>query len=163
MSFKWLSFFTVLPRAIIRAQPKVYGGVFCKYIKDFQLLFFFAKKTTINFSLCSKNASVACKEKETNDSYMILHNFRDYTAFIDIKQTLHYNIVNIICIAALCLFSISSLGNVLQWLFQTGFFHLGDKNVGTGRVRQVVVLYSNDCMGIGLGGLSLGRLIEVVV
>ena len=27
-----------------------------------------------------------------------------------------------------------------------------------GRVRQVVVLYSNDCMGICLGGLSIGRL-----
>ena len=32
-----------------------------------------------------------------------------------------------------------------------------------GRVRQVVVLYSNDCMGICLGGLSTGCLIEVVV
>ena len=32
-----------------------------------------------------------------------------------------------------------------------------------GRVRQVVVLYSNDCMGIGLGELSIGRLKEVVV
>ena len=30
------------------------------------------------------------------------------------------------------------------------------------RVRQVVVLYSNGCMGIGLGGLSIGHLIEVV-
>ena len=28
----------------------------------------------------------------------------------------------------------------------------------TGRVRQVVVLYSNDRMGNGLGGLSVGRL-----
>ena len=35
-----------------------------------------------------------------------------------------------------------------------------------GHVRQLVVLYSNDCMEICLGGLSvggLGRLIEVVV
>ena len=24
----------------------------------------------------------------------------------------------------------------------------------TGCIRQVVILYSNDCMGIGLGGLS---------
>ena len=34
------------------------------------------------------------------------------------------------------------------------FFIWGTKNVVTGCVRQVVVLYSNDCMGIGLGGLS---------
>ena len=27
-----------------------------------------------------------------------------------------------------------------------------------GRVKQVVVLYSNDCMGIHLGGLGIGRL-----
>ena len=27
-----------------------------------------------------------------------------------------------------------------------------------GRVRQVVILYSNDCMGTGLGRLSIGRL-----
>ena len=31
-----------------------------------------------------------------------------------------------------------------------------------GRVRQVVVLYSNDWMGICLGGLSIGRFTEVV-
>ena len=31
-----------------------------------------------------------------------------------------------------------------------------------GRVRQVVVLYSNDCRGICLGGLSTGRLRRVV-
>ena len=31
-----------------------------------------------------------------------------------------------------------------------------------GCVRQVVVLYSNGFMGIGLGELSIGRLIEVV-
>ena len=33
----------------------------------------------------------------------------------------------------------------------------------TGRVRQVVVLYSNDCMGICLGGLSIGFLRRVVI
>ena len=32
-----------------------------------------------------------------------------------------------------------------------------------GCVRQVVVLYSNDCMEIWMGGLSIGRLIKVVV
>ena len=42
------------------------------------------------------------------------------------------------------------------------FFHLKD-NMAAGRVRQVVVLHSNDCTGICLGGLSIGRLRQVVV
>ena len=32
-----------------------------------------------------------------------------------------------------------------------------------GCIRQVVILYSNDCMGIGLGGLSIGCLRRVVI
>ena len=32
-----------------------------------------------------------------------------------------------------------------------------------GRVRQVVILCSNNCMGICLGELNIGCLIEVVV
>ena len=32
-----------------------------------------------------------------------------------------------------------------------------------GRVRQVVVLYSNDCTRICLGGLRISRLTEVIV
>ena len=32
-----------------------------------------------------------------------------------------------------------------------------------GRVRQVVVLYSNDCAEICLGGLSIGRLRRMFV
>ena len=38
------------------------------------------------------------------------------------------------------------------------FFHLGDKKAVAGRVKQVVVLYSNNCTGIRWGGLSIGRL-----
>ena len=38
------------------------------------------------------------------------------------------------------------------------FFHLGDRIKVAGRVRQVVVLYSNDCKGFCLDGLSIGRL-----
>ena len=38
------------------------------------------------------------------------------------------------------------------------FFHLGDRIKVPGRVRQVVVLYSNDCKGFCLDGLSIGRL-----
>ena len=32
-----------------------------------------------------------------------------------------------------------------------------------GRIRQAAVIGSNDCIEICLGGLSIGRLIEVVV
>ena len=42
------------------------------------------------------------------------------------------------------------------------FFIWGTKKVVAGRVRQVVVLYSNNCMGVCLGGLSIGRLRRVV-
>ena len=38
------------------------------------------------------------------------------------------------------------------------FFHLEDKKVVAGRVRQVVIFYKNDCMGICLDGLSIGCL-----
>ena len=44
--------------------------------------------------------------------------------------------------------------------FRQVFFHLGGKKVVTGRVGQVVVLYSNNFMGIGLGRLSIGLLDE---
>ena len=47
--------------------------------------------------------------------------------------------------------------------FRQIFFILGTKKVVTGCVRQLVVLYSNDCMGIGLGGFSTGCLKWVVV
>ena len=42
------------------------------------------------------------------------------------------------------------------------FFSFGGQKVVASRVRQVVVLDSNDCMGIGLSGLSIGRLRRVV-
>ena len=32
-----------------------------------------------------------------------------------------------------------------------------------GRIRQVVILYSNNCMGLSSGRLSVGRLRQVVV
>ena len=39
--------------------------------------------------------------------------------------------------------------------FRQAFFQLGDKKVVTGRVRQLVVLYSNDCTGICSGELVI--------
>ena len=44
-----------------------------------------------------------------------------------------------------------------------GFFYLGDKKVVAGRVKQVVVLYSNDSTGIYWFGLNIGCLRWVVV
>ena len=43
--------------------------------------------------------------------------------------------------------------------FSQAFFIWETKKVVAGRVRQVVVLYSNDFMGICFGGLSICRLI----
>ena len=37
-------------------------------------------------------------------------------------------------------------------------FHLEDRIKVAGRVRQVVVLYSNNCKGICMDGLSIGGL-----
>ena len=37
-------FLTVLPKAVFRAQPKVYDGAFLNKVNDFYLLTFFAKK-----------------------------------------------------------------------------------------------------------------------
>ena len=47
--------------------------------------------------------------------------------------------------------------------FFSSCFREAFKEVITGCVRQVVVLHSNDCMGICMGGLSIGRLRQVVV
>ena len=52
----------------------------------------------------------------------------------------------------------------LRWVkfyggcFRQFFFIWETRKVVDGRVRQVVVLYSNNCMGIHLVGLRVGRL-----
>ena len=43
------------------------------------------------------------------------------------------------------------------------FFIWETKKVIAGCVEKVVILYGNDCIGIGLGGLSIGPLRRVVV
>ena len=43
------------------------------------------------------------------------------------------------------------------------FFIWETKKLVAGPVRQVVVLYSNDCMGICKGGFSIRRPIRVIV
>ena len=60
--------------------------------------------------------------------------------------------------------SISLLDKVSQWfVLHRSFFIWGTKKVVAGRVRQVVVLYSNGCLGIGLGRLRTGCLRRVVI
>ena len=73
-----------------------------------------------------------------------------------------------LCFLFVCLF-VCLFFAFLCWIklcsccFRQGFFHLEVKKVVAGRVRQAVVLYSNDWMGICLGRLSIGRFSEVVV
>ena len=47
--------------------------------------------------------------------------------------------------------------------FRKVLFIWKTKKVVAGCVRQVIVLYSNDCMRICLSGLSIDRLIELVI
>ena len=64
----------------------------------------------------------------------------------------------------LCLFYISLLNKVFSGCFRQAFFNLGDKKkVVAGCGRHVVVLYSNDCMGICLGERSIVCLRQVVI
>ena len=49
---------------------------------------------------------------------------------------------------------------VLDRFFSFGVY---TKKVVVGRMKQVVILYSNNCMGIGLHGLSTGHLRLVIV
>ena len=48
---------------------------FAKILNVFELSAFFVDSPAINVWLCSKNVSVACKEKRNKLYYMILHNF----------------------------------------------------------------------------------------
>ena len=47
--------------------------------------------------------------------------------------------------------------------FFRGYFRQAFKKVVAGCIRQVVVLHSNNCMGICMGGLSIGCLRQVVI
>ena len=95
---------------------------------------------------------------------MISYDFINYSAFVDIKQTLGYELeVYFLCIVPYVFFTF------LRWIkfcscFRQIFFHLGvKKKLVPGYVRQVVVLYSNNWTGICLGRFSIGRLTEVVI
>ena len=96
---------------------------------------------------------------------MILYNFTNCLVFIDTKQTSHYNVVETFIFHALmpCIcFSFLRWVKFCRGCFRQVFFIWETKKVVAGRVKQVVVLHSNDCMGICLGGLSNGRLRRVM-
>ena len=62
ISLKWILFLTVSPRAVFRTQSKVYGGPFLQ------------------------------KQLATTYFYMILYDFINCPASVDIKQTLPYKL-----------------------------------------------------------------------
>ena len=64
---------------------------------------------------------------------------------------------------SLFLVRISLLDKVFSGVLDRLFSFGRQKKVVACRVKQVVVLYSNDCMGIRLGELSIARLRRVVV
>ena len=75
-----------------------------------------------------------------------------------IEETLVlYTLLPYICFPFLCQIKLCS------GCFRQVFFIWETIKVIAGRVRQVVVLYSNNCMRIWLGGCSIGRLRQVNV
>ena len=96
--------------------------------------------------MCSKKASVGFKEKRNK----LLHNF--LKSYIILKILL--------CFCFLFFRWVMFCSGCFRQVF---FFIWETKKVVAGRVRQLVVLYSNNCMGICFGGLSIGRLRQVVV
>ena len=63
----------------------------------------------------------------------------------------------------LCVFHFFT-GQSFVVLFLGSFFSFGEtKKVVGGHVKQVVILYSSDCIGICLDRLSVGRLRLVVI
>ena len=60
-------------------------------------------------------------------------------------------------------FSFFRLAKFYIGCFRQVFVSFGRKKVVSGCPRQVVVLYSNDCMRVYLGGFSIDRLRLVVV
>ena len=111
------------------------------------------------FGCVSKTPPLPVKKKlsyEFTKFYKIFYNFINCPVFIDIKQ-IYKQIKSerdfFLCIVA-CLFPTT--------LFERFFFIWETKKVVAGRVRQVVVLCSNNYMGICLRGPS-SRLTEVVV
>ena len=74
------------------------------------------------------------------------------------EASIFYTLLPYVCFPFLCLVKIVVV--VLDRFF---FSFGGQEKVVAGRIRQVVILYSNDGMGIDLGGLNIGHLRWVVI
>ena len=91
--FKMNTLFTVLPRTVFRTKSKCYGGAsFAKIVNNFQLLTFFAKKPHHKCQIM-----LPVKKKEINLNYftyfyLISYDFINSPAFVNIKQTLCYQL-----------------------------------------------------------------------
>ena len=124
---------------------------------DFQLLTFFAKKHCHKSSTVFQKHLLPVNKKETK---MILYNFicpvfTDINKLYIIKQHQSkdnqrdvyflYALLPYTCFPFLCWVKFCSS------CFRQVFFHLGNKKVVAGRIIQVVILYSNNWMGICLG------------
>ena len=157
------TFFDSIVKSHILNSVKSLRWSFYAEIVNFQLLTFFAKKPLHEFQ-----AVLHVKKKELyyfTYFYLILYDFINCLAFVVIKQNFTLKSSNRVNIIRETFILYALLDKVYQWLFQTGFFFSfgRQKKVVTGCIRQKVVLYSNNCTGICLGGLSIGRLIQVVI
>ena len=102
---------------------------------------FFRKKAPPSMFICVPERPMLPVKKKRNK---LLYNF---TQLCIILKMLPY-----VCFLFHCWVNLFSGG------FRQVFFHLGDKKLVASYVRQVVILCSNDCMGICLVGLSIGCL-----
>ena len=92
---------------------------------NFQLLTFFAKK---HLHECQTVLHVKKKELYYfTYFYLILYDFINCLAFVVIKQNFALKSSNRVNIIRETFILYALLDKVYQWLFQTGFFHLGDK------------------------------------
>ena len=174
------SFLTVLPRVVFRTQSKVYVGAFLqKQLTTFSRKHFFAKKA---HHKCQTMLPVKKKEILTYFYFVILHTFcifhnliwfcklfsfcRHQTNFA-LQSSNRVNIMREMCIFyALFLIFVLHFFAAQRFLVVVleGYFSFGrQKQMAACHVRQVAVLYSNDCTRICLGGLRIGRLTEVVI
>ena len=165
-------FFGSIAKSHIQSPIKsLWWSLFAKIVNNFQLLTFSVKKP---HHKCQIVLSV--KKKERNYPtlfYIILHDFKNYPAFVDItlciiNQQEYINIIRemfffLFCIVPYVFLHSFAGSSFVVVALDRIFFICKSKKVVADCNRQVVLLYSNNCMGICLGGLSIAHPTEVVV
>ena len=146
----------------------LWWSFFAKIVNNFYLSTVFAKSPTIILDC------VAWKKKSKLNNFTcfyMLYDFINCPAFVDIALTnlalWSRNRVNLIkemflCIVSYVCFAFLCWIKFLVVLLDRLFFIWKTKKVVAGHIKQVVVLYCNDFMGICLGRLSIGYLRQVV-